>query len=130
MKWMDVEAQWPALQQRARRHWFHLTQDDVERITGAREELIDRVQERYRFSREEAEKEVDAWVFFLTAPDVTPSQVTTAPHAVSDEDASDDALIHDVMSHPDLPTEASTVPDDAAPDMAPDMAPNAAPEAA
>jgi uncharacterized protein YjbJ (UPF0337 family) len=122
MKWMDVEAYWPALQQRARRHWFHLTQGDVEQIAGTREELIDRVQERYRFSRQEAEKEVDAWVFFLTAPDVTPSEVTTAPHDVSDDDASDDELLHEVMSHPDLSTEASTVPDESAPSVTPEAA--------
>ena len=53
------------LQARARRHWFHLTQEDVEQITGTREQLIERVQERYGFSREQAVKEVDAWAFFL-----------------------------------------------------------------
>jgi uncharacterized protein YjbJ (UPF0337 family) len=131
MKWMHVEAQWPALQQRARRHWFHLTQGDVERISGTREELIDRVRERYEFSREQAEKEVDAWVFFLTAPDVTPSEVTTAPHdfphqGLAHHDTSDDDVIHDVMSHPDLRTEAPTVPDDVAPSMAPNVTPEAA----
>ena len=146
MKWMDVEAQWPALQQRARRHWFHLTQGDVERISGTREQLIDRVRERYEFSREQAEKEVDAWVFFLTAPDVTPSEVTTAPHDfghqdlahedlahedlahedLAHHDTSDHDLVHDVMSHPDLRGEAPTVPDDVAPGMAPRVTPEAA----
>jgi uncharacterized protein YjbJ (UPF0337 family) len=65
MKWNDIEHHWPELRERARRHWFHLTQNDVEQITGTREELVERVQERYRFPREEAEKEVDAWAFIL-----------------------------------------------------------------
>jgi uncharacterized protein YjbJ (UPF0337 family) len=65
MKWKDIEDHWPQLRQRARRHWFHLTQNDVEEISGTREELIACVQERYDFSREEAQKEVDAWAFFL-----------------------------------------------------------------
>ena len=65
MKWHEIENNWPQLRQRARRHWFHLTQDDVDEITGTREELVVRVEERYGFSREEAEKEVDAWAFFL-----------------------------------------------------------------
>jgi uncharacterized protein YjbJ (UPF0337 family) len=121
MKWMDVEARWPELQQRARRHWFHLTQGDVERITGTREELIARVQERYEFSREQAEKEVDAWVFFLTAPDVTPSEVTTAPH-----DFQHRHISHHDMSDEDEPSEASTVPDDHAPSMMPDARPEVA----
>ena len=69
MKWNDVEDHWPDLRQRARRHWFHLTQADVEEISGARGELVERVQERYGISREEAEKEVDAWAFFLAVPE-------------------------------------------------------------
>jgi uncharacterized protein YjbJ (UPF0337 family) len=69
MKWNDIEDHWPDLRQRARRHWFHLTQADVEEISGARGELVERVQERYGFSREEAEKEVDAWAFFLAVPE-------------------------------------------------------------
>ena len=69
MKWNDIEDHWPDLRQRARRHWFHLTQADVEDISGAREELVERVQERYGFSRAEAEKEVDAWAFFLAVPE-------------------------------------------------------------
>jgi uncharacterized protein YjbJ (UPF0337 family) len=66
MKWDDIESHWPQLQQRAQRHWFHLTQSDVQGIAGTRDELAGRVQERYGLSREEAEKEVDAWAFFLT----------------------------------------------------------------
>jgi len=68
MKWQEIADRWPDLQQRARRHWFHLTQEDVEEISGTREELVERVQERYGFSRPEAEKEVDAWAFFLALP--------------------------------------------------------------
>ena len=50
MEWDEIEHQWAELQARARRHWFHLTQEDVEQITGTREQLIERVQERYGFS--------------------------------------------------------------------------------
>jgi len=66
MKWSDVESHWPQLRPRARRHWFHLTQADVETIAGRRDEIAERVQERYGFTRQEAEKEVDAWAFFVT----------------------------------------------------------------
>ena len=70
MTWHDIEAHWPELRQRARRHWFHLTQADIDEITGTREELIACVQERYGFSREEATKEVDAWAFFVSVPEM------------------------------------------------------------
>jgi len=69
MKWQDIERHWPELRQRARRHWFHLTKEDVKQIAGTRHELVDRVQERYGFTREEAEKEVEAWAFFLLLPE-------------------------------------------------------------
>ena len=65
MKWDDIEHRWPDLSQRALVHWFHLTAEDVNQITGKREELIECVRERYQFPREQAEKEVDAWAFFL-----------------------------------------------------------------
>lgn len=66
MKWSDIEAHWPELKPRAQRHWFHLTEADVAEIGGTRAELAERVQARYGFSRQQAEKEVDAWAFFLT----------------------------------------------------------------
>lgn len=66
MKWQAIEDEWPALKDRVRRHWFRLTRDDVEEIKGHRETLIARVQERYGFAWEEAEKEVDAWAFFVS----------------------------------------------------------------
>lgn len=42
--------------------WGELTDDEVERMEGDREELIGKVQERYGYSREQAEQEVDAFV--------------------------------------------------------------------
>src|SRR2546425_3618971 len=38
MKWQEIEHRWPELKPRVRRHWFHLTQDDVDAIGGTREE--------------------------------------------------------------------------------------------
>lgn len=38
-----------------------LTDDDLEYIAGKKDQLIGRLQERYGYSREEAEREVDSW---------------------------------------------------------------------
>ena len=38
--------------------WGELTDDDLDRIDGRREELVGKVQERYGMAREAAEKEV------------------------------------------------------------------------
>ena len=42
--------------------WGELTGDEVERMEGDREELIGKVQEKYGYSREQAEQEVDSFV--------------------------------------------------------------------
>ena len=65
MKWDDIEQSWPDLRWRARRHWYWLTEEDVYQISGNREQLIDRVQRRYGFPREQAEREVDAWASLI-----------------------------------------------------------------
>ena len=49
MKWDDIELRWPDLRQRALVHWFHLTAEDVNQMTGKREELIECVRERTSF---------------------------------------------------------------------------------
>jgi uncharacterized protein YjbJ (UPF0337 family) len=38
-----------------------LTDDDLERAKGNREQLADRIQERYGIAKEEAERQVDEW---------------------------------------------------------------------
>ena len=47
---------------RIQSRWGELTDDEVERMEGDREELIGKVQERYGYSREQAEREVDNFV--------------------------------------------------------------------
>jgi uncharacterized protein YjbJ (UPF0337 family) len=45
----------------ARRQWWRLTTEEVERIEGDREILIGRLQERYGHTREQAAREVEEW---------------------------------------------------------------------
>ncbi len=47
---------------RVQSKWGELTGDEVERMEGDREELIGKVQEKYGYSREKAEQEVDEFV--------------------------------------------------------------------
>ena len=41
--------------------WGKLTDDDVEVIAGKKEQLVGRLQERYGYSKEQAEKELNSW---------------------------------------------------------------------
>jgi uncharacterized protein YjbJ (UPF0337 family) len=41
--------------------WGKLTDDDLEVIAGKKEQLVGRLQERYGYSKEQAEKELNSW---------------------------------------------------------------------
>lgn len=61
MNWDQIEGNWKKMTGRARQKWSKLTDDDLERVQGNREELEGRIQERYGTTREEATREVDEW---------------------------------------------------------------------
>jgi uncharacterized protein YjbJ (UPF0337 family) len=52
---------WKQLKGQAKQKWGKLTDDELDRIEGSRDELVGLIQERYGKTRDEAEKEVDAW---------------------------------------------------------------------
>jgi uncharacterized protein YjbJ (UPF0337 family) len=41
--------------------WGKLTDDDLNVIAGKKEQLVGRLQERYGYSKEQAEKELNSW---------------------------------------------------------------------
>lgn len=61
MNWERIEAEWKQLGGKVREQWGKLTNDDVDRIAGKRDQLVGKIQERYAKGRDEAEREVDAW---------------------------------------------------------------------
>lgn len=54
-----MEGKWKQLRGKAQQKWGKLTNDDLDRINGRREELVGRIQERYGKNREEAEREAN-----------------------------------------------------------------------
>ena len=41
--------------------WGKLTDDDLEVIEGKKDQLVGRLQERYGYTKEQAEKELKSW---------------------------------------------------------------------
>ncbi|KAB0265141.1 CsbD family protein [Microvirga brassicacearum] len=65
MNWDQIKGQWMQFKGKAKEQWGDLTDDDLDRAEGSRDQLIGRIQERYGIAKEEAEREVDAWVEHL-----------------------------------------------------------------
>ena len=57
-----LKGKWKQMKGSVRQWWGKLTDDDVDRIAGRTEELVGVLQERYGWSREQAEAEVKARV--------------------------------------------------------------------
>lgn len=55
------KGKWKQLKGQAKQKWGKLTDDELDRLEGSRDELVGLIQERYGKSREEAEREVDDW---------------------------------------------------------------------
>lgn len=63
-----LKGKWHQLKGDVKSRWGKLTDDDLDQAEGDAEKLIGRVQERYGYAREAAQREVDA--FIAAHPDV------------------------------------------------------------
>lgn len=61
MNWDRIEGNWHQMKGKAVEQWGKLTNDDLDRLDGKREQLIGRIQECYGITRDEAEKQVTEW---------------------------------------------------------------------
>ena len=62
MNWDQIQVNWMQFKADIRGNWVKLTDEDLTRIGGRREELARRLQARYGFGKGEAEREIEAWV--------------------------------------------------------------------
>jgi uncharacterized protein YjbJ (UPF0337 family) len=62
MNWDQIQGDWVQFKAAVRDNWVKITDEDLTRIGGRREELVRRLQARYGFSKNEADREIEAWV--------------------------------------------------------------------
>ena len=62
MNWDRLEGNWKVLKGQVRQKWGKLTDDDLDVIEGKRTELAGRLQQRYGYAKDEAEKNIDTWL--------------------------------------------------------------------
>ena len=54
-----LQGNWKQLKGRVREKWGELTNDEVDQIQGKQDVLVGKIQEKYGYSKEKAEKEVN-----------------------------------------------------------------------
>jgi uncharacterized protein YjbJ (UPF0337 family) len=54
-----LQGQWKQLKGQVRQWWGKITDDDLEEIAGRKDKLLGMLQERYGYTRERAEEEVN-----------------------------------------------------------------------
>ena len=57
----QFEGQWKQLKGTVKEKWGKLTDDDITSLSGKKDQFIGKLQERYGYSREQAEREADEW---------------------------------------------------------------------
>lgn len=62
MEWNQVESKWVQFRGKIKEKWGDLTDDDLTKINGKREQLLAKIQERYGYEKEEAERELESYV--------------------------------------------------------------------
>ena len=59
MNWDQVKGNWKQFTGKVKEKWGKLTDDDLILIAGKRDQLAGKLQERYGYGKEQAEKELD-----------------------------------------------------------------------
>ncbi|WP_299284592.1 CsbD family protein [uncultured Tateyamaria sp.] len=62
MNWDTIKGNWKQVTGSAKAKWGELTDDDLQEAEGDREMLAGKIQERYGIAKDEAEKQIDAFV--------------------------------------------------------------------
>jgi uncharacterized protein YjbJ (UPF0337 family) len=62
MDWNRVEGNWKQLKGKVKEQWGNLTDDDLDKIAGKRDQLEGIIQERYGINKDAARKQLDDWV--------------------------------------------------------------------
>jgi uncharacterized protein YjbJ (UPF0337 family) len=67
MNWDQIEGKWKQLTGSAQEQWGKLTSDDLATLTGQKDQLVGKIQERYGIAKGEAEEQAEKWSRALQA---------------------------------------------------------------
>lgn len=61
MNWDQVAGRWKEFKGKAKEQWGELTDDELDKVEGKRDQMVGLIQRKYGYAKDQAEKEVDAW---------------------------------------------------------------------
>ncbi len=61
MNWDRIEGNWKQFSGKVKEKWGELTDDDIARVNGNREQLEGVLQQRYGYAKDKARQEIDSW---------------------------------------------------------------------
>lgn len=61
MNWDRIEGNWKQFTGKVKEKWGDLTDDDLARVNGNREQLEGILQQRYGYAKDKAKEEIDSW---------------------------------------------------------------------
>lgn len=61
MNWDVLEGNWKQAKGKVRQQWGKLTDDQLDMVSGKRDQLLGKIQECYGIARDEAERQVQDW---------------------------------------------------------------------
>lgn len=62
MNWETAEGKWNEVKGKLREKWAKLTDSDLEDIAGKKDRLVGRLQQRYGYQKDRAQREVDQMI--------------------------------------------------------------------
>lgn len=57
----EASGNWKQFKGKVKEQWGKLTDDDLTVVEGKRDQLVGKIQERYGYQKEQAEKELSDW---------------------------------------------------------------------
>jgi len=62
LNWDSVQGNWKQFSGKVKEQWGKLTDDDLAKVAGKREQLEGLLQERYGYGKEQAKKNIDEFL--------------------------------------------------------------------
>lgn len=61
MNWDRIEGKWKQLSGSVQEHWGKFTNDDIQTLTGQKDQLVGKIQERYGIAKADAQEQAEKW---------------------------------------------------------------------